>query len=672
MTDITNFIKHWIKNRTVKFMHANKSPTLKILNKGVPQGSVLSPLLFNYYTKNLVQNLPAQVQLLQFADDSILVSGDATNLNLRKFYLYRAFTQIYNNLRKLGLELSVIKTKYICFHNKCPENNCSLCKDQMVLMGDPKKNEIKTRFLGLILDQNLNYKHHITFIRDKCFKLLNILRYLRTTWWGGNPLVLLNLYKSLIRSTLEYGLMNIYKSNTFHYLNQIEVIQNEGIRLAFGYRRTTPINVILTESKMLYIKYRVQSLTNTYITKLFINNKTNVTQFLDQYRLCYERYNFNRPNTYMTLLLTTYKNIYKYKNLIYALPATPSPEDSHLYRTIDCSSGKNIKDNIDMEIFLDHQKRYRCRDDNLTSIYTDGSLIKGHPSTGAAVYSPELRIERKFALDNCCSIFTAENYALLMALKLITESQKLNFLIFTDSLSSLQACLGLVTNKEANPYNLELRDTIQTTSENLVRRGGSLKIVWIRAHIGIAGNERVDNLAREATSQPFQNNIKIPRADLVNKLLNDIKNQQEAQLTTGVNTYKGNHYFNNYHNNSKQIWFSKFKDASKSLIVNINRIRANHYNLPESLFRKNLYDSPECIHCCGDDEEDVDAQAIGDINHLFWNCPAFNLQRNNLFENLRRHEIRLDNPTCESLIKLDNFEVYKIIIQFLNDININV
>lgn len=51
---------------------------------------------------------------MQFADDSIMVSGESENLQLRKFHLLRAFNIIHDNLKKLGLQLSTEKTNYMC------------------------------------------------------------------------------------------------------------------------------------------------------------------------------------------------------------------------------------------------------------------------------------------------------------------------------------------------------------------------------------------------------------------------------------------------------------------------------------------------------------------------------------------------------------------------------
>ena len=76
---------------------------------------------------------------------------------------------------------------------------------------------------------------------------MNILKVLRGTWWGGNPQTLLIVYRGLIRSTMEYNAFLI-KVEDQKLKTKIKVIQNQALRLAMGYRISTPINVMFAEA----------------------------------------------------------------------------------------------------------------------------------------------------------------------------------------------------------------------------------------------------------------------------------------------------------------------------------------------------------------------------------------------------------------------------------------
>ena len=63
----------------------------------------------------------------------------------------------------------------------------------------------QAKFLGIVFDRKLNFKAHIDYLRGKCQKALNLLKVVSKMDWGADRKVLLRLYRSLIRSKLDYG-----------------------------------------------------------------------------------------------------------------------------------------------------------------------------------------------------------------------------------------------------------------------------------------------------------------------------------------------------------------------------------------------------------------------------------------------------------------------------------
>ena len=63
----------------------------------------------------------------------------------------------------------------------------------------------EAKFLGLLFDKKLSFISHIKSLKAKCLKALDVLKVLSNTNWGGDRSVLLNLYRSLVRSKLDYG-----------------------------------------------------------------------------------------------------------------------------------------------------------------------------------------------------------------------------------------------------------------------------------------------------------------------------------------------------------------------------------------------------------------------------------------------------------------------------------
>lgn len=80
----------------------------------------------------MANGLLLQVKLLPFADYSILILRDSDNLQLRKFYLLRAFNQMYMNLKKIGLQLYTKKVykerkQNICVPTKIAIKEGEIC-----------------------------------------------------------------------------------------------------------------------------------------------------------------------------------------------------------------------------------------------------------------------------------------------------------------------------------------------------------------------------------------------------------------------------------------------------------------------------------------------------------------------------------------------------------------
>ena len=73
----------------------------------------------------------------------------------------------------------------------------------------------KSKFLGILFDRKLSFIPHIKYLKARCLKALNLLKVLSHTSWGADRTKLLKLYRSLVRSNLDYGCI-IYGSAHNH------------------------------------------------------------------------------------------------------------------------------------------------------------------------------------------------------------------------------------------------------------------------------------------------------------------------------------------------------------------------------------------------------------------------------------------------------------------------
>jgi len=111
----------------------------------------------------------------------------------------------------------------------------------------PKVNTM--RFLGIFLDSKMTGKKHLKYIIRKGSVIVDILSSLTGTWWGSHPQLLLSLYRSIFKGFIQYGCQICrYDLNKSFYI-KLEKLQYRAIRIAMGYRISTPINIMLFESR---------------------------------------------------------------------------------------------------------------------------------------------------------------------------------------------------------------------------------------------------------------------------------------------------------------------------------------------------------------------------------------------------------------------------------------
>ena len=140
----------------------------------------------------------------------------------------------------------------------------------LTLDGTPIPVVEENKFLGVIFDRKLSFIPHIKQLKAKCQNALNLLRVFAHTDWGADRKVLLNLYRTIIRSKLDYGSI-IYGSARKSYLEMLDPIHHQGLRLALGAFRTSPSVSLLAEANEPSLYNRRLKLSMQYALKLKSN-----------------------------------------------------------------------------------------------------------------------------------------------------------------------------------------------------------------------------------------------------------------------------------------------------------------------------------------------------------------------------------------------------------------
>ena len=227
------------------------------------------------------------------------------------------------------------------------------------------------------------------------------------------------------------------------------------------------------------------------------------------------------------------------------------------------------------------------------------------------------------------SIYTAELQALILALKLAYQSKERSFLILSDSLSALQA---IATRSFEHPLLLEFHELHTSLNDNYIC------FAWVPSHVGIRGNELVDNIAKESIHDE-ESDKKIPYSDCKRKVNQYI--QDCWQLQWNIQT-----------DNKLRKIKPQLTDPLQSAIRNrreesvLCRLHIGHSFLSHSFLLKRE-SPPECIHC----------KQHFTIQHLLLDC-------------VDTHKIRTKYYTADSLQILFRDIPPDKIFKFLREINV--
>ena len=196
----------------------------KSIDTGVPQGSILGPLLFILYINDLFDVLPENT-VLSYADDTVVVcTGTSWNEAQQKMNHTLQSVSVWLALNQLTLNVS--KTVYIPYGI----TKKSIPKELVIkINGQPIQRVNTAKYLGVIFDCHLKWQQHVTSIKKKTKYLIFVFKKLSQFMNGPT---LMTVYYALFNSYATYGIIawgGAYKS----VLNGLQNIQNRLLKIIY-------------------------------------------------------------------------------------------------------------------------------------------------------------------------------------------------------------------------------------------------------------------------------------------------------------------------------------------------------------------------------------------------------------------------------------------------------
>lgn len=226
----TRLIDTMLADRTFQVVSGEQTSAQRTLNNGLPQGSVLAPLLFNLYIADMPYTTSRK---FGYADDWVLATQHK-NFEVMETTLTSDLVTLSSYFRKWRLQPNPTKTETTCFHLCNKSANRQL---DVRFEGNRLRHNAYPKYLGVTLDRTLTYKRHLENTAAKLKTRNNILHKLCGTTWGSSADTLHTSALGLVYSAAEYCAPAWMNSA---HAKKIDVQLNNTMRIVSGTIKSTP------------------------------------------------------------------------------------------------------------------------------------------------------------------------------------------------------------------------------------------------------------------------------------------------------------------------------------------------------------------------------------------------------------------------------------------------
>ena len=268
------FVKSYIENREQYTQVNGISSTTLQTNCGVPQGSVLGPILFSLHIRSL-QLAGLLGRYFLYADDMLLVYKHKNIHNLEAI-INNDLALYHQWITTNKLKINTKKTTYIVFaqKNTNPSNMC-------IRIGGDRINRVHSaKYLGLILDERLTWGNHLGHIEDKIIPMVGALYRCRDYL---SRAFLYQIYNAYFLSVFRY-LITVWGTCGGTTFIKAQRLQNKVVKVLFGLNWRTPTDTVYSVTKISKLSEILKQEQSKFMFKVVTDSiKCNIpTRFINE------------------------------------------------------------------------------------------------------------------------------------------------------------------------------------------------------------------------------------------------------------------------------------------------------------------------------------------------------------------------------------------------------
>ncbi|CAK1588833.1 unnamed protein product [Parnassius mnemosyne] len=547
---------NYFEDRAVRVRYAG-AEWVKTTAKGCVQGSIGGPIFWNLLLDPLLKELSEKGEHCQaFADDVVLIfSGDRALEVQDRANAALAYVQKWGVRNKL--RFAPHKTKAMVITNKIKYDS------PLLKMGGKNialSREIK--ILGLTIDDKLTFNTHIKNVCCKVQRLYSQLIRAAKINWGLNPGIIRTIYVAVTEPIIMYA-ASVWAPSTYKLKvkKQLDMAQRGFVQKIIKSYKTVSLHSALLLAGLLPLDLRVQEAASLYEIKKGFSQRVVGDRDVE-------------------------------RKLEYSKTPHPANQTGLQFKCLGDSAEVDQHDN-------------KC-----IKIYTDGSKIEGKVGAALSVWRHAVEIStRKLKLEDFCTVYQAELLAIFEATNYALRDSAMYCNIYSDSRSALQT---VVQNVTFHPLAANIRKNIS----KIQKQGKLIKLLWVKAHAGLEGNERADELAKEAALKLKRkpNYDKCPISFVKRQIRLDSLDEWNRRYIEGETASVTKIYFPN----AISAYPIIRKLNMDPLMV---QMMTGHGGFSEYLHRFKCKESPSCA---------CDPMMEESVLHIITECPIYSKERNNV------------------------------------------
>ena len=266
---LIHLIADYLSNRKLEVQIESALKGNKKIASGVPQRSILGPILFNIYINDIPHNdylLNSSIYI--FADDT-LITGQSIRPEQAASYVQNNIAKLEEWLLKWRVKLNTHKCQAVLYSKK--SSHYWTLPNRLKLCGQEIEWSDTVKYLGVILDKKLLFKNHIDWVRGKAIGRLKLLYPILNFKTHLDLRTALTLYKSLLRPVLTYACPAWGHAARSH-IKKLQTFQNKILYMVTKLPTVTPTRDLHEAAQIETIKDYIESAAKNFYNSCKGNN----------------------------------------------------------------------------------------------------------------------------------------------------------------------------------------------------------------------------------------------------------------------------------------------------------------------------------------------------------------------------------------------------------------